>query len=259
MRSPNCVIFRKSFQFIWMREGKVRNQSMKLLAVDTSGPVCGMAVLEDDRIRSELIAQNKNTHSASLLPMVEQGLALAGLPLAEMDALAVVVGPGSFTGVRIGVATVKALAHGSGKPCIPVDALEALARSAGPAEHCLVCPLQDARAGQVYGACFFQGERRMEDAAMKLEDFLAEARRLHGGPLLLTGDGADAHREKIRRILGGDARFPEAPFRFLRPAAVGQLALEKGKPVDWRALKEYYLRPPNAEKNKKLLEAMRRG
>ena len=232
---------------------------MRLLAVDTSGPVCGTAVLEDDRVRSELMAQNKNTHSASLMPMVEQSLTLAGLTLAEMDALAVVVGPGSFTGVRIGVATVKALAHGSGRPCIPVDALEALARSAGPAEDCLVCPLQDARAGQVYGACFFRGERQMEDAALKLEDFLAEARRLHAGPLLFTGDGADVHREKICRLLGAEARFPEAPFRFLRPSAAGMAALEKGTTVDWRALKEFYLRPPNAEKNKKLLEAMRRG
>ena len=233
---------------------------MTLLVVDTSGPVCGTAVMDGERVRSEITAQNKNTHSASLMPMVEKSLEIAGLTLAEMDALAVVTGPGSFTGVRIGVATAKALAHGSGKPCIPVNALEALARSAAPkCLQALICPMQDARAGQVYAAAFLEGERMTADTAIRLEDWLEQVRNLHDGPWMFTGDGAAVHRERIRELMGEDALFAEGPFGYLRPSAAGLIALEKGEPADYTHLKEIYLRPPNAEKNKKLLEAMRHG
>ncbi|MBQ9252724.1 MAG: tRNA (adenosine(37)-N6)-threonylcarbamoyltransferase complex dimerization subunit type 1 TsaB [Clostridia bacterium] len=231
---------------------------MKLLAVDTSGPVCGVAVMDGPRVASEYTAQNKNTHSASLMPMVERCLESGGYTLGEMDALAVVVGPGSFTGVRIGVATVKGLAHGSGKPVIPVDALEALAASANRKNWPgVVCPLQDARAGQVYAAAFQEGQRLMADEALKLEDFLERVRQMKPeGPWFFLGDGMTVHWEKIQAILGPGAEFAEGPFAFLRPAAAGSLALER-EPMDYRNLKEFYLRPPNAEKNKKLLEAMR--
>ena len=233
---------------------------MKLLAVDTSGPVCGVAVLDGELVLSEYTARNKNTHSASLMPMVERSLESAGLKLEEMEALAVVTGPGSFTGVRIGVATVKAMAHGSGKPCIPVNALEAMAWTAAPA--CwkgMVCPLQDARAGQVYAAAFRNGERLMPDTPMMLEDYLEKIRELGPGPRLFTGDGAAVHRKAIQEILEDEAVFSAGPFSYLRPSAAGLLAQVNGERVDYLHLKETYLRPPNAEKNKKLLEAMRHG
>ena len=167
---------------------------MRLLAIDTSGPVCGTAVMEEEKVLAEMICQNHYTHSASLMPMAERSLEMAGMRLADLDALAVVTGPGSFTGVRIGVATAKGLAHGSGLPCIPVDALEALAESTGMrAEPLLICPLQDARAGQVYGACFYQGERRTENRAVKLEEFLKAAGEMWDGICLFTGDGAAVH------------------------------------------------------------------
>ena len=234
---------------------------MKVLAVDTSGPVCGVAVLEDEQVLSEYTAQNRYTHSASLMPMVERCLESAGQSLSGMDALAVVTGPGSFTGVRIGVATVKGLAHGSGKPCIAVNALEALAVSTGnmDSKDGLICPIQDARAGQVYGAVFNGGRRLTEDSALKLEDYLQLAGGMAPGRCLFTGDGVRAHRERIREIMGERAVFTEAPFSFLRPSAAGLLAIRKGGMTDYLHLKEYYLRPPNAEKNKKLLEAMRHG
>ena len=148
---------------------------MRLLIIDTSGPVCGVAVMEDEKVLSEFTAQNRNTHSANLMPMTEAALEAAGKTIGEMDAIAAVTGPGSFTGVRIGVATAKGLAHGAGIPCIPVDALEALNASAGGFAG-VVCPIQDARAGQVYGAAFRGGERLMKDEALKLEEFLERVR-----------------------------------------------------------------------------------
>lgn len=233
---------------------------MRLLAIDTSGPVCGTAVMEEEKVLAEMTCQNHYTHSASLMPMAERSLELAGMRLADLDALAVVTGPGSFTGVRIGVATAKGLAHGSGLPCIPVDALEALAESTGMRTGpLLICPLQDARAGQVYGACFYQGERRTENRAVKLEEFLKAAGKMWDGICLFTGDGAAVHEARIREIMGEKARFPEPPFNYLRPSAAGRIAARSGESVPYTELKETYLRPPNAEKNKKLLEAMRHG
>ena len=104
---------------------------MIILAMDTSGPVAGVAVLEEGRIRYEAMAVNKMTHSESIMPMVEEALTRTGLHKEQLTHLAVTVGPGSFTGVRIGVTAVKAMSHALGIPCVPVDALEALNASAG--------------------------------------------------------------------------------------------------------------------------------
>ncbi len=227
---------------------------MKILVIDTSGPVCGTAVMDEETVRSEYTAQNKNTHSASLMPMVEAALNAAGTELKDMDAIAAVTGPGSFTGVRIGVATAKGLAHGAGIPCIPVDALEALAVSAGYFDG-LVCPIQDARAGQVYGAVFRSGERLTGDKPMKLEEYLDLAETL-GDRFLFLGDGVPVHREAISARMGAKAVFAPAFRSYLRPSAAGWIALRSGEETDYLGLQATYLRPPNAQKNKKLLEAM---
>ena len=227
---------------------------MKLLVMDTSGPVCGVAVMEDEKVLCEYTAQNRNTHSANLMPMAEAALLSAGKTIGEMDAIAAVTGPGSFTGVRIGVATAKGLAHGAGIPCIPVDALEALSLSAGGFDG-VVCPIQDARAGQVYGAAFRDGKRLTADEPLKLEDFL-EKILTFGERFLFLGDGAPVHREKILEILGEKAVFAPAHLNYLRPSAAGVLALQSEKRTDYLNLQATYLRPPNAQKNKKLLEAM---
>ena len=228
---------------------------MKLLVMDTSGPVCGVAVMEDEKVLCEYTAQNRNTHSANLMPMAEAALQSAGKTIGEMDAIAAVTGPGSFTGVRIGVATAKGLAHGAGIPCIPVDALEALSISAGGFDG-VICPIQDARAGQVYGAAFRDGERMTADEPLKLEDFLEKILPL-GERFLFLGDGVPVHREKILEILGEKAVFAPAHLNYLRPSAAGVLALRSETRTDYLNLQATYLRPPNAQKNKKLLEAMR--
>ena len=181
---------------------------MKILVLDTSGPVCGTAVMDEDKVYSEFTAQNKNTHSASLMPMIEAALNAAGKEIGELDAVAAVTGPGSFTGVRIGVATAKGLAHGAGLPCIPVDALEALSESAGEFDG-IVCPIQDARAGQVYGAAFRKGERLTGDAPMKLEEYLDTVEAL-GERFLFIGDGAPVHKQAITERLGDRAVFTPA-------------------------------------------------
>lgn len=229
---------------------------MKLLAIDTSGPVCGVCVLTEQGVRYEAAVQNKLTHSVNLLPMIDAALSSATLTLEELDRLAVVTGPGSFTGVRLGVSTVKGLAHGAGKPCVAVDALEAMAHSAGMFDG-IVCPIQDARAGQVYGAAFTGDSghaRLMDDIPLKLEEYV-EAISALGNRFLFVGDGMTAHRDALSALLGDKAVMALPPFAYLRPAAVAYLGAMAREELDYRQLMPLYLRAPNAERNKKLMEA----
>ena len=228
---------------------------MILLCLDTSGPVAGVALMQDGEVRYEAMAVNAFTHSQSILPMTEEAYQKTGLTVSQTDVFAVTVGPGSFTGVRIGVSTVKALAHAGNKPCVGVDALEAMANGARfwPG---IICPIQDARAGQVYGAAFAGGslERLLPDAPLKLEDFLSQAAAL-GEKLLFLGDGMPVHRQRITDMLGERAEFAPPHLGFLRPASAAALAWEKrDQAVEYPALKPLYLRPPHAERQKNLKE-----
>lgn len=229
---------------------------MKLLAIDTSGPVCGVAVLGDQGMLYEAAAQNKLTHSVNLMPMIDAALTASGLTMQELDRIAVVTGPGSFTGVRIGVSTAKGLAHGAGKPCVAVDALEAMANSAGAFDG-IICPIQDARAGQVYGAAFSgdaDHERLLPDAPMKLEEFAAAIQSI-GERFLFVGDGMPVHRKKLEALLGDSAVMAPAHLAYLHPGAAAYLGSLCTQEVDYRELAPMYLRAPSAERNKKLMEA----
>ena len=235
--------------------------TLKLLAIDTSGPVCGVAILADGAIVYECAVTNRMTHSVNLLPMIDTAFQSAGLTIADMDRLAVVSGPGSFTGVRIGVSTLKGLAHGAGKPCVAVDALEAMAAGAGAFDG-VICPIQDARAGQVYGAAFTHGPERpvrlMPDTPLKLEEYV-EQLRTFGQRFLFLGDGMPVHRAKLTALLGDAAVFAQPQQAFLRPASVAYLASLATEPVDYQSLMPMYLRAPNAALNKKLTEAAKHG
>ena len=227
---------------------------MIVLAVDTSGPVCGVAIVKDDQVVYEAAAVNKHTHSASLLPMIDEALRRSGLAVAGVDLFAAVVGPGSFTGVRIGVSTVKGLAHGTGRPCAGVNALKVLAAGVSQTGG-LICPIQDARAGQVYGAAFRSGmppARVLPDTAAKLETYLEHAlvAAEDGQTLLFLGDGVQTYRTAIQNALGGRAAFLPAHLSFLRPSAAALLARFE-TPVDYLGLMPLYLRAPQAERARK--------
>ena len=229
---------------------------MKLLAIDTSGPVCGVAVLVDDKLCCESMTQNKLTHSVNLMPMIDAALTSCGLMPQELDRIAVVTGPGSFTGVRLGVSTVKGLAHGAGVPCVAVDALEAMAHSVGCFDG-VICPIQDARAGQVYGAAFAgdtSHDRLLPDTPMKLEDYVQAVSGL-GNQLLFLGDGMPVHRRRLKELLGDRAVMAPPQMAFLRPGAVAVLGAASLDEQDYLTLMPMYLRAPNAERNKKLVEA----
>lgn len=227
---------------------------MNILAVDTSGPVAGVAVLRDGEVAYEGAAVNRLTHSVNLMPMIEEALGRAGLDVSDVDLYASVTGPGSFTGVRIGVSAVKGMAHGAGKPCVGVDALEALAMGVSMNDM-LLCPIQDARAGQVYGAAFLLGTppvRVLDNMAEKLPAFIEKALAAAGGrPLCFLGDGVKTYQKAIEDILGDRAVFAPAHMRYLRPASVALLAdLRKDEAVDYLTLMPVYLRAPQAERER---------
>ena len=227
---------------------------MNILAVDTSGPVAGVAVLRDGEIAYEGAAVNRLTHSVNLVPMIEEALGRAGLDVSDVDLYASVTGPGSFTGVRIGVSAVKGMAHGAGKPCVGVDALEALAMGVCMNDM-LLCPIQDARAGQVYGAAFLPGMppvRVLDNMAEKLPAFIEKALEVAGDrKLCFIGDGVKTYRKAIIEILGERAAFAPAHMSYLRPAAAAVLAHEhQADQVDYLTLMPVYLRAPQAERER---------
>ena len=232
---------------------------MNILAVDTSGPVAGIAILKDGCVAFEETVVNKLTHSANLMPMIDAALTRTGMTLRAMHRLAVVVGPGSFTGVRIGVSTVKGLSHGSGIPCVAIDALQAMAAGV-PYFDGIVCPIQDARAGQVYGAAFTAGEvptRLLADAPLKLEDYVEQVKSL-GARLCFLGDGMPVHRARLAELLGDQAIFASPNVSYLRPASVALLAAQPdAQELDYLTLMPLYLRAPQAERNRALQEAMK--
>lgn len=216
---------------------------MVLLTLDASSSTASVCVTRDDALLYESYLHNGRMHAAVLLPMVEDALRCAGLGIAEVDAFGCVVGPGSFTGVRIGVATVMGLA--GDKPCAPVDALEALAAQ-GTDFPGLVCPILDARAGQVYAAVFEGGARLTDDAPVKLEALLDDLRG-RGKPCLFLGDGATANLARLAQE--PFARVAPEPLRGLRASFAARLAAARPETyVSADALRPLYLRAPQAER-----------
>lgn len=220
---------------------------MTILALDTSGPVCSVAVLDGAGLCYEARAVNKLTHSRNLLPMAEEALDKSGKAMADISLVAAVVGPGSFTGVRIGVATAQGIARARGIRCVPVNALEAMAASL-PAPGCVVCPIRDARGMQVYGAAFQDGERLMADEAMPLEDYLVRVAQFEGR-LFFVGDGVAPCRERIRSALGSRALMPQPHLVLPGAGAAAWLAgRDSERAVEPGELKPLYLRAPQAER-----------
>ena len=235
---------------------------MNILMIDTSGPACGAALMKDGRVVCDMQLTTGLTHSQRVMPMVDAVLSMSGTAVEEIDVFGAVTGPGSFTGVRIGVSSVKALAHASDRPCIGVDALEALAANIHAFDG-VVCPILDARAQQVYGAMFACGMppvRLSDDAPMKLTAFLDEVEKT-GKRALFLGDGAPVYAQAIRERLGDRAEFAAPQNAGLRAASACAIADCRIKDNAEAALADYirllplYLRAPQAERERAAREA----
>jgi len=213
---------------------------MKILAIDSSTSTAAVGIGENGKTLISRFANNGLTHSQTLMPMVAECLSECGLTMKQIDAVAVTVGPGSFTGVRIGISTAKGLAMGADIGVIPVSSLAALAEN-GVGEKNLICPVFDARCGQVYNALFDASERLTPDRALTIIQLRNE---LAGKPVLLFGDGAKLCAEQIPNAV-------LAPEEKRYIVAGGILAAaEKEKPIDFESINPIYLRLSQAEREK---------
>ena len=223
---------------------------MKILAVDTSAVCASVAVVEDERIISLCSTNAGLTHSRTLLPMIDSALKNSETELSSIDCFACSVGPGSFTGIRIGIAAIKGLCDGTDKKCIAVSTLEGLAYNL-IGRDVIACSVMDARCSQVYCALFdVEGNkitRLTDDEALKIDE-LGEKLKAYSKPIVFVGDGAAI----CEKALG----YPAANMlnRFQSAASVAFAAMndfKNEKLLSAQSLMPVYLRLPQAERELK--------
>ena len=231
---------------------------MKILSVDSSSVSASVSITENGVTLAENFINNGLTHSQTLMPMVEKTLNDANVSVKDIELFAITNGPGSFTGVRIGIASVKGMADALGKKCIAISTLEAIAE---PLKNndCIACAVMDARCNQVYTAIFERGNRLCEDKAVLIDE-LGEELKQYSKPVIFIGDGAKICYEKLNEILP-NCDIAEETIRFVHASSIGRLAEDKinngENPIESTKLLPFYLRLPQAERelnNKKSLK-----
>ena len=223
---------------------------MLILAFESSAKPASVALLRDGKLLSVYTQCSQLTHSRTLLPMAEDMLKNAELTLRDVDLFAVAHGPGSFTGVRIGVSTVKGLAWALDKPCVGVSTLEAMAWN-GAAAGGFVCPVMDARRSQVYNALFAIRDGRpcrlTKDRPIALEELIGEVRALNA-PVFLVGDGAEL---TAKAFDAAGVPYVLAPENLRWQSAWGVAMAARDKtPGDSQSLLPVYLRLSQAERER---------
>ncbi len=212
---------------------------MNILAVDTSALTATVAVMKNGVMVFENNITNALTHSETLMPMIDYALNSVNLSVKDIDLFAVSCGPGSFTGIRIGVSAIKALAYATDKPVFGVSTLEALAYNLSVTENVPVCPIMDARRSQVYNAIYKfnsgKAEIIVEPRALSVEELCEGITE----KTLFVGDGVNVYKDKITEICKDNALF-----------APPHLMLQKASSIAYRASlanEEEYLAPEALE------------
>lgn len=176
---------------------------MRALAVDTSTATAGIAVADENGLLAEFMIKDMKTHSQKLVPMLKELLDSLRLELSDIDVLAAVTGPGSFTGLRIGVTTIKTMAYALDKPVVGITSLDALANAAVVPEGTLVCPIMDARNNQVYTALYKPQNEVMTNLSGYMGLHISELvkqieEKYEGADVLFAGDGVLLHRDFLK-------------------------------------------------------------
>ncbi|RKY65697.1 MAG: tRNA (adenosine(37)-N6)-threonylcarbamoyltransferase complex dimerization subunit type 1 TsaB [Candidatus Latescibacterota bacterium] len=218
---------------------------MRVLGIETATELASVALVEDGEVLAEVLLPLRRKLTEELVPVIDWTLKRAGVKLGELDGVAVSIGPGSFTGLRVGMSTAKGLCFACGLPLVGVPTLKAMA-SRLALSQLPICPLLDARRNQIYSALYkFEGGSLKElspPRATSLEELLSSLER----PVVFTGDAVGKFRRKIEELKCG-ATF--APPELSRPAAssvaaLGSVALAEGETSDLSSLEPIYIRSP---------------
>ena len=202
---------------------------MIILSIDSSTPVAGIAVSDGMQLLGEITLNTKNTHSEKLMPLVKHLLDELALSVNDLDAIAVTQGPGSFTGLRIGMATAKGLAQGAGKKLIAVPTLDCLAQNLLHYPG-IICPIMNAQKKQVYTAIYRSGrdklERLSDYQAIAVEQLAVQLKELKED-IWFVGDGVAAFADMFQELLGDACRFADGHNILPRAGALAMLAAER--------------------------------
>lgn len=220
---------------------------MKILAIDTSERSCGIAVLNDDNLLAEITMVSRQTHSRHLMEMLDTALKISGLDVSELDVFVSAKGPGSFTGLRIGISVVKGLAYAADKPLIGVSNADALAAQCVLSDI-PICVMIDARKSEVYTRCYHCIDLIPENniQAMSPDDALSDIDK----PYLFVGSGALLYREKILQKLGESARFAPDDAHITKASTLARLGLKrllKGESDNAASFVPHYIRKADAK------------
>lgn len=216
---------------------------MKILSIDASTISAGAAVIDEGKVLGEITTNTKITHSQKLMVVIDQLLNDLDIKIGQMDAIAVSVGPGSFTGVRIGMATAMGLARSKGIGLIGVSSLEGLANNVSHFDG-LICPIQDARRNQIYTSFFRNEMREEEDLALDVDDFIELANKKNE-KLLLVGPDAHLFYEHIKENVECEVVLVSDQHAYPRAASIGIVASKKEAK---QSIKPNYVRKSQAER-----------
>lgn len=225
---------------------------MKILSIDSSSVSASAAVTENGQILAEEFVNNGYTHSVTLMPIINKVLTDSGVSVADIDLLAITNGPGSFTGVRIGIASAKGICDAVHIPSFAVSTLEAIAKPLS-AKDALAVSVMDARCNQVYTASFYMGKRETEDRAILISELLNELKN-EKRDIILIGDGALMCYEKLKGEIS-NISVADEEIRLVHASNIGFLSEEKiangENTVKSENLLPFYLRLPQAERELK--------
>ena len=225
---------------------------MIILSIDSSAPVAGIAVSDGKKLLGEVMINTQNTHSEKLMPMVAQLLHDLQMNIQQIDAVAITCGPGSFTGLRIGMATAKGIVQGGNKKLIAIPTLDTLAQNLNHYPG-IICPIMNAQKKQVYTAIYKSteiGMERLSDYQAIEAETLAEQLLALGETVWFTGDGVDAFADVFRAKLGAQCRLADGNTVLPRAGALAMLAAERAEQEQFDDLYQaelIYIRKSEAE------------
>lgn len=225
---------------------------MKILSLDSATESATCAVLEDDKLLGEITFNYKKQHSVVLMSMIDKLLKNLNLDISSIDGFVVSKGPGSFTGLRIGAATIKGLSHGTNKPFVGVSSLDALAYSLAFTSG-IICPILDALRGNVYTALYKFINNRLhiisEYMVISVDDLISLLNK-QGQSVCFVGDAVPKYKEKLSSSME-NLRFAPAHLSLVKSSSLGELGLElikSGQCDDLYSFAPFYLRKSQAER-----------